>query len=282
VGLHDAAYDYIIMAEFSVTQRFDWRNRMTSKKKAALVTGGRRNIGRGIALALAQAGYDVGINDIVRDEDAEETLALLRDRGADCELYKADISDSAQVMQMFASFQERFGGIDALVNNAYWAVHAPFLETDEEAWDRTIGVCLKGYFLCSQTAARAMIDQDRSGAIVSVSSVHSNRVWPTGAAYGVAKAGIERLTRSMAAELGPYGIRANAVLPGFVNTAQPFGEPPDEFVLEPERAKFIPAGRYATPEDIGRAAVFLLSSDAGNITGTALPVDGGFLVGGVP
>jgi NAD(P)-dependent dehydrogenase (short-subunit alcohol dehydrogenase family) len=255
---------------------------MEANKKAALVTGGRRSIGRGIALALAEAGYSVGINDIVRDNETEKTLDLLSEIGADCDYFDADISNPAQVSAMFASFRDRFGGIDALANNAYWAVHTPFLDINVETWNRTIDVSLTGYFLCSQAAARMMVDQGRGGSIVCISSVHSQRVWPTDTAYGVAKAGVDRLTQSMAVDLGSHGISANAIQPGFVSIDQPFGESPEEFALLPERSKFIPAGRNATPEDIGRAAAFLLSPAARNITGTTLPVDGGFLVGGVP
>jgi len=256
---------------------------MTLKGMNALVTGARRSIGRGIALALAEAGCNVGVNDIERNGQAEETLRLVRAKGVDTEFYHADISDRDHVDAMIRAFVERFGGIDVLVNNPYFARHAPFLEITEELWDRTIDVCLKGYFLCSQRAAREMVKQGRGGAIVSISSVHAERVWPTDTAYGVAKAGILRLTRSMAVELGRYGVRCNAIMPGYVDTDHVFGAPfPSPDALPEGLRPFIPAGRQATPEDVGRAVVFLASPAAANITGAVLPVDGALLATGVP
>jgi NAD(P)-dependent dehydrogenase (short-subunit alcohol dehydrogenase family) len=255
---------------------------MDLRGKKALVTGARRWIGRGIAEALAEAGCDVGINDIARDDEVTKTIQRVQAYGVAAEFFHADIADEAQVTHMFDAFTARFERIDILVNNAYWAEHMPFLEIDRETWDRTLAVCLTGYFLCSQAAARKMVAQGGGGSIVHVSSVHSRRVWPTDVAYGVAKAGIDRLTEGMAVELGEYGIRVNAVLPGYINAEQVYGEPIPENTVSDERRKFIPAGRYATPEDIGRAVAFLASHVAGNITGATLPVDGGFLATGIP
>ena len=255
--------------------------RLSGRK--ALVTGARRNIGRGIALALAHAGCDVGINDIERDTDAEETLRLVREIGQEAEFFLADVSDSTQVGVMCDAFIERFGRIDILVNNAYYAEHMHFLELTEDMWNRTLDVCLKACFLCGQRAAQEMVQQGDGGAIVNISSVHANRVWPADTAYGVAKAAINRLTESMAVDLGTYGIRVNSVLPGYVRTGYPFGEAPPRTGELPERLEqFIPADRHATPEDIGQAVAFLCSPQGGNITGVCLPVDGGFLVTGAP
>lgn len=249
----------------------------------ALVTGARRNIGRGIAQALAQAGCDVGINDLERDKDAETTLRLIGEQGREAEFFKADVADSRQVEALFAAFRERFGRIDILVNNVYWAEHHAFLEISEQVWDRTLEVSLKSYFLCGQQAARAMVAQGGGGCIVNISSVHAHRVWPTDTCYGVAKAGIIRLTQSMAVDLGAHGIRCNAIQPGYMDTAQAFGAAPPARGSAPVRLHpFIPSQRYGTPEDIGRAVVFLCSPAGAEITGVSLPVDGGLLVTGVP
>jgi NAD(P)-dependent dehydrogenase (short-subunit alcohol dehydrogenase family) len=249
--------------------------------KRALVTGGKRRIGRGIALALAEAGCAVGINDLEEDEDARETLRLIEGFGRQAAFFAADISASSQVEGMVAGFAARFGGIDILVNNPYYAANKPFLEIAEEDYDRTLGVCLKGYFLCSQQAARRMVAQGQGGSIVSISSVHARAVWEGDTCYGIAKAAILRLTRSMAVELGKHQIRCNAVLPGFMDTDHLFGAPPPAFDpgLGPPRAHHTPTLRRATPEEIGRAVVFLCSPGAGNITGVSLPVDGGLLAG---
>ena len=246
--------------------------------KKAFVTGGKRRIGRGIALAFAEAGCDVGINDLECDADAEKTLGLIREMGREAECFPGDISDSSQVESMFAAFVERFGQIDILANNPYGGTGQPFLEIGEENWDTNLDVGLKGFFLCSQQAARAMVKRGEGGCIVSTSSVHARRAWNTDTAYGVAKAGILRLTASMAVDLGEHGIRCNAIMPGHMNTDHVFGTPPPEVgSVEDDLRKQIPLRRRGTPEDIGRAAVFLCSPAAGCITGVSMPVDGGLL-----
>ncbi len=244
----------------------------------ALVTGGKRRIGRGIALALAEAGCDVGINDLMLDEDGEETMRLIREMGRDTEFFAASISDSGQVEAMFIRFLERFGRIDILANNPFAGTGQPFLELTEDNWDVNVDVGLKGFYLCSQQAARAMVAQGDGGAIVSTSSVHGQRAWKTDTAYGVAKAGVLRLTQSMAVDLGEYGIRCNAILPGHMDTAHAFGTAaPGIGTIREEHQDAVPLRRRGTPEDIGRAAVFLCSPAAGCITGVSLPVDGGLL-----
>jgi NAD(P)-dependent dehydrogenase (short-subunit alcohol dehydrogenase family) len=251
--------------------------------KKALVTGAKRNIGRGIAQALAEAGCDVGINDIESDQDADQTIQLVESAGRQSAFFKADISNSSDVDQMITDFVERFGAIDILVNNPYFGEGRPFLDITEEIWDRTIDVCLKGFFLCSQFAAREMVRQGTGGSIVSISSVHADRAWPSDTCYGTAKAAILRLTMSMASELSEHNIRCNAVLPGYMDTRHEFGSPAPEHGSAPEKNhRFIPTRRYGTPEDIGRAVAFLSSPQAANINGVALPVDGGLLSTGVP
>ena len=143
--------------------------------KKAFVTGGKRRIGRGIALALAETGCDVGINDLTRDQDSEETLRLIRAGGRQAEIFEGDISDASQVERMFALYLQRFGRIDILVNNPYGGIGQEFLDLTEENWDQNLDVGLKGFFLCSQQAALAMVAQGSGGCIVSTSSVHGRR-----------------------------------------------------------------------------------------------------------
>lgn len=251
--------------------------------RKALVTGARRSIGRGIAQALADAGCDVAINDLEHDADAEETLALIRRHGREALFVQADVTSAAQVEALFEACIARLGRIDILVNNAYWAASYAFPDIPEEVWDRTLAVSLKGYFLCARQAARTMIRQGGSGSIVSISSVHAQRVWPSDTCYGVAKAGILRMTQSMAVDLGPHGIRCNAILPGYMQTDHAYGSAPPVGGSIPEaQHRFIPVRRRGTPEDIGRAVVFLCSPAAADITGASLPVDGGLLATGVP
>ena len=246
--------------------------------KKAFVTGGKRRIGRGIALALAEAGCDVGINDLTTDADADETLQLIRQQGREAEFFQGDISDKVQVESMFAAYLQRFGRIDILVNNPYGGSGQSLLEISEENWDLNLGVGLKGFFLCSQQAARAMVQQGEGGCIVSTSSVHGQRAWKGDTAYGAAKAGVLRLTASMALDLGEYGIRCNAILPGHMNTDHIFGtSAPEAGSIEENLSEGVPLRRRGTPEDIGRAVTFLCSPAAACITGVSLPVDGGLL-----
>ncbi len=256
---------------------------MLLEGRKALVTGARRSIGRGIAQSLAEAGCDVGINDIERDANADATLDLIREAGREAAYFDADISNAEAVNRMFEDFLDRFGQIDILVNNPYASENRPFLEITEAIWDRTLDVCLKGYFLCSQAAARNMAARGEGGSIVSISSVHAQAVWENDTCYGTAKAGILRLTGSMAWELAPLGIRCNTILPGYMDTEHAFGQAAPDRGSAPERLHgFIPTRRYGTPEDIGRAVVFLCSPQAASINGVSLPVDGGLLLAGVP
>lgn len=251
---------------------------MTLQGKNALITGGKRKIGRGIALALAEAGCNVGINDLERDADVEKTLHLIQKMKCKTTFLQANISESKEVDFLFSTFLNEFGNIDILVNNPFSTENQPFLEITEQNWDHTLNVGLKGFFLCSQRAAQAMVEKGTGGNIVSTSSVHATRVWTNDTCYGVSKAGILRLTKSMATELGLYGIRCNAILPGHINTDHVFGtNPPIQGSLKKNQIPLVPLQRPGTPEDIGRAVVFLCSPAAGNITGISLPIDGGFL-----
>jgi NAD(P)-dependent dehydrogenase (short-subunit alcohol dehydrogenase family) len=259
---------------------------MLLEGKKALLTGSRRGIGRGIALALAREGCDIGLNDVVRDEEAEKTIQAVEALGRRATFGVADIADGAQVNRLFDDFLAAHGRVDILVNNAYWAQNKPFLEIPEADWVRTMDVCVKGFFLCSQRAAQEMTRQEPTGgSIVSIASVHAERAWPNDTAYGVAKAAIVRMTMSMALDLAGTGIRANAISPGYI----------DSRVLPPEREQergqsgygdrarnMIPTRTIGVPEDIAGVVVFLCSALGNYVNGTCVRTDGGFLVGGTP
>jgi NAD(P)-dependent dehydrogenase (short-subunit alcohol dehydrogenase family) len=258
---------------------------MQLEGKKALITGSRRGIGRGIAAALAHAGCDIGLNDVERDAEADRTIALVEEIGRRATFTVADVGRADEITRLFDEFLAAHGRIDILVNNAYWAEHRPFPEMSEAAWDQTMDVCLKGYFLCSQRAAREMARQEQGGSIVSISSVHATRVWPRDTAYGVAKAGVVRLTMSMALDLAEMGIRCNAVAPGYIDS-QPL--PPER---EHERGvrkaddvtvRAIPSRRIGVPDDIAQVVTFLCSPGSSYINGACIVCDGGFLVGGTP
>ncbi|MBS11628.1 MAG: hypothetical protein CME19_08505 [Gemmatimonadetes bacterium] len=250
----------------------------------ALVTGSRRGIGREIALALAEAGYDVAVHDIEIDDLARETEAMIRDRGQECLLVEADLSKAEAAESIVKATAEHFGRLDAQVNNAATWTWSAYTETDVSEWDRMLSVDLRAPFLIGQAAARLMQNQDTGGAILNISSVHSTRTWPQDTVYGICKAGIIRLTESMAYELGPSGIRVNAIAPGYIDSrvpdpdASPIGKPDYADAVEP----WTPLRRIGVPRDIADVAVFLLSSRARFVTGQCLTVDGGFLLGGTP
>ena len=258
---------------------------MLLEGKKALITGSRRGIGRGIAVVLANEGADIGINDIERDQAAEDTMEMVRGEGRKVSWHLADITKSADVNRMMDEFVAEHGRIDILVNNAMIIKLTNFLAITEEEWDSQVGVDLKGYFLCSQRAAQQMVEQGEGGRIVSIASVHAFRAWPTDLVYAVCKAGVVRMAETMALELAGHKINCNCIAPGYI----------DSRLLPPEREhlrggagyvdqakEWIPAGRGGVPEDIAKAVVFLCSSLGDYVNGECIKVDGGFLVGGTP
>lgn len=250
----------------------------------AVVTGARRGIGRAIALALARDGYAIVVNDQELDGNCEWTVSAIRDLGAAVLAVQADVSDAQAVHRLLEQTVTHFGRLDVWVNNAAIGGRDRFLDVAEASWDRILAVDLKAPFFCSQVAASQMIAQGAGGSIVNISSVHSVRTWPGRSPYAAAKAGLERLTASMAYELGPYGIRVNAVAPGYVDTRSAQGAGPS--IGQPDYAERVvprtPLRRLGLPEDIANAVAFLVSANASFITGECLTVDGGLMTGGTP
>jgi NAD(P)-dependent dehydrogenase (short-subunit alcohol dehydrogenase family) len=253
---------------------------MLVEGRKALVTGSRRGIGRAIAAALAEAGADVGVNDVELDRGAEDTMDMVRRHGRTASWHRADISDSAQIAGMFDAFLETHGRIDILVNNAVGSLSRPFLDVTEEEWDYITGNALKGYFLCSQRAAREMAAQGGGGRIVSLSSVQAFRSWPGGLVYGVCKAGVSRMTMGMAHDLAGHGINCTAVAPGYIDTpllrgfAEATGD--EQGTIEKWNNR-MPIGRLQTPAEVAEVILFLASPRASAVTGTTYVVDGGML-----
>ncbi len=254
--------------------------------KRVLVTGARRGIGSSIAVAMARRGADVGINDIEKDKAAEETLGRIRDEGGRASWHLADIGDRSQVTAMFDDFIDEHGGIDVLVNNAVAPIEKPFLEVTEDDFDFQIDNGLKGYFMCSQQAASAMIRQGRGGRIVSLSSVQAFRSWPDQVVYGSIKAAVSRMTLGMAWELSGHGITCNAVAPGYIDSRELATEEEagrgDSAPYAQETKPWVPARRIGLPTDIAEVVVFLASDMAVYVNGQTIVVDGGFLTGGTP
>ncbi len=258
---------------------------MLVEGKKALVTGSGRGIGRGIALMLAQEGADVGVNDIERDEPAEDTLKMVGDTGRQVSWHQADVSKSSEINRMIDEFVETHGRIDILVNNAVKTYDKPFLEISEEDWDAEVAVALKGYFIACQRAAREMVKQGDGGRLVNISSVHALRAWSGDMIYGVCKAGLMRMVRSIAFDLHGHDINVNCILPGYIDSRL---LPPEE---EYKRGKidhaeyawpWIPCNRGGLPEDIAKAVMFLTSDLSSYVNGESIVVDGGLMVGGTP
>ncbi len=238
--------------------------------KIVMVTGAAHGIGRAIALRFGSEGAQVVVND-VDAAGAEATVQAIITQGGLAVPGVADVSDKGQVDHLFDTVLERFGTIDVLVNNA-GIINAErhFLEADEAWWDRVLAINLKSVFLCSYRAAHVMARRHQ-GVIISMSSggaTHSHRGM---AAYDASKGGIEALTRAMALDLAPYGIRVNALVPGSIDSQ---GMNPE---IKRERGVTVPLGRVGEPEELAGPAAFLASEDASYITGHIIAVDGGLL-----
>ena len=246
------------------------------KGKSAIVTGGRRGIGKAIALAFAKAGADVAICDIVLDDgllrQTKEELDCLGSRSL---ALRTDVSRRDDVQTMIHAVADAYGKIDILVNCAgVWIPGQTLIECTDEDWDRVMNTNLRGTFLCCRAAGRIMAGQ-KSGAIVNLSSQVGLTPGAGAGAYPVSKAGIIMLTRQLALELAADGVRVNALAPGIVKTEfnAAFWK---ESEMEKHSAGMVPLGRLAESEDVAQAALFLASDKAGYITGDVLCVNGGW------
>lgn len=234
-----------------------------------LVTGAGHGIGRAVAERFAAEGASVVVNDLSAERAEQVAAALPEGRALPV---AADVSSQSQVDAMFDAALSSFGALDVLVNNAgniYAARH--FLEADEAWWDHVLDVNLKGAFLCSLRAAHLMA-RKRSGAIIHMSSGGATKAHRGNVAYDASKGGIEAMTRAMALDLAPYGVRVNAIVPGLIRTY----DLSEADALE--RGAVVPMGRLGTPDDLAGPTVFLATEDARYITGACLVVDGGVLV----
>jgi NAD(P)-dependent dehydrogenase (short-subunit alcohol dehydrogenase family) len=240
--------------------------------KSALVTGAGRGLGRAFALGLARAGADVAVTDIdagTAGRTAEEIRALGRKALA----LRVDASIAADASAMVAEVLDAWGKLDVAVNNA--GISLPLKEAlaiTEEEWDRQMDLNLRGTFFCAQAEARAMIPR-RSGRIVNIASICGTIVWPEPqAVYSASKAGLIHLTRCLAAEWAPHGIRVNCVSPGVTRTPELFPQ------VIPVFLRKAPAGRIAETDDLVGAVLYLASNRADFLVGHNLVVDGGYTI----
>jgi glucose 1-dehydrogenase len=246
--------------------------------KTALVTGGGRGNGRAIALALAREGADVAVGYVGREAAARAVAGEIAALGRRSLVVQGDTARAADAARIVAETVAAFGRLDVLVNNAGVLKRTSFLEIDEAEWDWTLDTNLKGYFLVGQAAARQMVAQGGGGYIIHVSSVNQYNAGQNVAHYCVAKAGVGMLTKAMALELAPHGIRVNAIAPGLIETDMNRHDIARDEFREGRLAR-IPLKLIGRPEDLAGVAVLLASDDARLITGATFSVDGGVTVG---
>jgi 3-oxoacyl-[acyl-carrier protein] reductase len=231
----------------------------------ALVTGASRGIGRAVALALGKAGASVAVNYRERRSEADEVVAELRALGQRALAVQADVSVSAQVSAMVKAVAAELGAVDILVNNAGVAVTRGFEDLDEAEFDHTLAVNLKSAFLCTQ-AVLAGMRAKRWGRIVNVSSIAARGAGAVGVHYNASKAGLEGLTRGYASRLAKEGITVNAIAPGATETEM-------GALLSPDVLLRIPAGRFATPDEMAQAVLMMVGNAF--LTGQTIAVNGG-------
>jgi glucose 1-dehydrogenase len=247
----------------------------------ALVTGANSGIGRGVALALGEAGADVVVNYVVGDDTAEAVVQEIRGFGVNAIAYKADVSAEDQVAGMFKHAIEVLGTIDILVNNAGLQRDSAFKDMTLAQWNTVLGINLTGQFLCAREAVREFLRRGvvpavscAAGKIICMSSVHQQIPWGGHANYATSKGGIKLLMESLAQELAPQRIRVNGIAPGAIRTPinTSAWQTPEAY---DQLMKLVPYGRIGEPEDIARAAVWLASDHSDYVVGTTLFVDGG-------
>ena len=237
---------------------------MEIKNKVALVTGGARRVGKVIALALAERGAHVAFT--YRTGDPAQTLTGIQAFGVDGLALQVDVLQWDEPKAAVEQVIQRFGRVDILVNNASVWQSAPFLEITRQQWETSIGANLTGPFLCAQAVAPYMLQQE-SGHIVNITDLSAHQTWPRFADHSASKAGLEALTRVMAAELAPH-VRVNAIAPGTILLPDGAGEAKRQWAIENSLLK-----RVGTPEDVARTVIFLTETDF--VTGAVYFVDGG-------
>ena len=244
--------------------------------QVSVVTGANRGIGKALALALAEAGSDIAL--LVRRGDAAQPLVeeIQETLGVRAAAVVADVTQPEEVRRAVDTVVATLGRVDVLVNNAGFCIHKPALEVTEEEWRSVMDVNVDGVWHCAQAFGRAMVAQG-SGAIVNIGSMSAQVVnrpqWQP--AYNASKAAVHHLTRSLAAEWAPYGVRVNALAPGYIKTEM---SPVDDPEFRRYWIEDAPMQRFGLPDELGPSVVFLASAASAFMTGEILVVDGGYSV----
>ena len=245
-------------------------------RKCAIVTGAGTGIGRGIAVELARAGYDIAVHYHSSSLGAEETCRLIEAVGGRSKMIRGDLSRVADVHALFEEGVAWLGGLDLYVNNSGITLLSPFEETTEDLFDKIVSVDFKSAYFCVQTAAAAMARLQRTGSIVIISSSNAFQQLPGASVYGSVKAALCKMTRHAAAEYARYGIRVNCIAPGWTATERTLKK--DPHITD----ALIPLKRWALPEEIGKMVAFFASEAAASVTGSILLADGGATLLGKP
>ncbi|MBX3617748.1 3-oxoacyl-[acyl-carrier-protein] reductase [Nitrosomonas sp.] len=247
---------------------------MNSTSRVVLITGASRGIGRNIAIEFALLGNKVAINYCKSAEKAEELCREIRVMGGEAKAYRANVASTSEVEVMVDLIESELGPIDVLVNNAGILKDNYLVMMSDQAWDDVIDINLKGTFLCSRNVAKKMMPR-RQGKIINMVSISGLVGTPGQANYAASKGGVIAMTRSMARELGRYGITVNAVAPGFIETEMLSGLNQKQLG---NHLQTIPLGRMGTTEEVAKITVFIASKDNSYMTGQIIVVDGGLSV----
>lgn len=246
---------------------------MNLKGRNALVTGASRGIGRGCAEELGRAGANVAINYFSHADEAESVAEIVRGFGGRAITLQGDVSNRERVEEMVTETAAAFGSVDLFVSNAVYSDRQLMIEADLDGFRRTIDVGMWGAFYGVRAASLQMVKQGKGGSIAVISSPHAVIPIPTAMAYNMAKAAIDHMARTAAIELAPHRIRVNIIHPGWIDTP---GE--RKFFSEDQLAAGadkLPWKRLGRPDEVGKAAVYILSDDADYMTGSTLTIDGG-------
>lgn len=258
-------------------------------RKKAIITGASRGIGRGIALTLAQEGYDIAFNYSSHDEKAQAVVEQIKTKyGVNCYAFKSHFQEKGAIELFVRQAIDALNGVDLLVNNAAYAVQGgELIDIDDSTMDLMFAVNLRSVVLISREVARYMVKNNVEGNIINISSVRAERAFPGAGLYCGIKAAINQMTSCFALDMAPYKIRVNAIEPGAtrVRTIEDWRQEgfTEEEIAEKEKLPHkIPLERMGSPKDIANAVVFLASDKASYITGSVLKIDGGLILAGMP